>query len=398
MRRLKGYIVQVASTASLRQIAMNFELKVGDRRKRDHLEQAIKLARQCTPETLLSLLTEQEVKQVCDAAGIEPRGRKTALIERLLSNQPSSNAARPQETRIAPLKHSPSIQSKPGMTRAMNNKTDSQPSLGLPEPTAEVNVVEKCEFDPIKGYPMLNWRGKRPFTSTRYYPAQLKEAHGEEVDGWRNKIYWGDNLQVMSHLLRKFRGKIDLVYIDPPFDSKADYRKSIKIKKKEIISKNTAFEDKQYSDIWSNDEYLQFMYERLILIRELLSDDGAIYLHCDYRKAHELRCLLDEIFGKENFMNSIVWAFSTRSSIKTSWKRSHHDILFYKKSRNPVYNWNDEMVIEPLSEATIKKYRLEDDNGRYRLNGRFIKGSPIKGAKDVDSKWEKTNPSRIPSF
>ncbi len=277
----------------------------------------------------------------------------------------------------------------------MSKNTPAQESLQLATPDGTTTNVEKYEFEPIKGYPMLNWRGKRPFTSTQYYPAQLKEVHGEEVDGWRNKIFWGDNLQVMSHLLKEFRGKVDLIYIDPPFDSKADYRKKIQVKQRDVESSNTSFEEKQYSDIWNNDEYLQFMFERLILMRELLSEEGAIYLHCDYRKSHELRCLLDEVFGKDNFLNSIVWMFGTRSSIKTSWKRSHHDIHFYKKNKDPAYNWNDEMVIEPLSEATIKKYRLEDENGRYRLNGRFLKGSPVKGAKDVDPSWEKTHPELV---
>lgn len=256
--------------------------------------------------------------------------------------------------------------------------------------------IEHYEFEPIKGYPMLNWKGKRPFRSTQYFPAQLKEVYGQEdVSGWINKIFWGDNLQVMSHLLREFRGKVKLAYIDPPFDSKADYKRNIKLKSKSLTNDNTSFEEKQYSDMWANDEYLQFMYERLVLIRELLADDGAVYLHCDYRKAHQLRCILDEVFGEDNFMNSIVWQFSTRSSIKTSWKRTHHDILFYKKNKNPTYNWDDENVIEPLSESTIKKYRLEDENGKYRLNGRFITGSPIKGAKDVAPEWEETNPELV---
>lgn len=256
--------------------------------------------------------------------------------------------------------------------------------------------IEHYKFEPIKGYPMLNWQGKRPFRSTQYFPAQLKEVYGQEDDsGWINKIFWGDNLQVMSHLLKEFRGKVKLAYIDPPFDSKADYKRNIKLKSKSLTNDNTSFEEKQYSDMWANDEYLQFMYERLVLIRELLSDDGAIYLHCDYRKAHQLRCILDEVFGEDNFMNSIVWQFSTRSSIKTSWKRTHHDILFYKKSKNPTYNWDDENVLEPLSESTIKKYRLEDENGKYRLNGRFITGSPIKGAKDVGAQWEETNPELV---
>lgn len=72
---------------------------------------------------------------------------------------------------------------------------------------------------PIKGYPELHWTGKRPYTSTQYYPAQLKESYGERKDGWMNKIFWGDNLQVMSHLLKDYRGKVQLIYIDPPFDS-----------------------------------------------------------------------------------------------------------------------------------------------------------------------------------
>ena len=104
--------------------------------------------------------------------------------------------------------------------------SDGQESLDLDR--QQDGRVEEYKFEPIKGYPMLNWRGKRPFTATQFYPAQLKEVHGPEVDGWRNKIFWGDNLQVMSHLLKDFRGKVDLVYIDPPFDSKADYNRSIK--------------------------------------------------------------------------------------------------------------------------------------------------------------------------
>lgn len=247
----------------------------------------------------------------------------------------------------------------------------------------------------IEGYPELWWKGKVPFRSTQYYPAQLKESYGTDKDGWLNKIFWGDNLQVMSHLLKQFRGKIDLIYIDPPFDSKADYKKIIKIRGKEASSDSLAFEEKQYGDIWTNNKYLQFMYERLIIMRELLSDKGCIYLHCDYHQAHLLRCLMDEIFGADNHLNSLVWMYSTRSAIKSSWKRVHDDILFYKKNAMPTFNWDDDMVLEPLSEATIKKYRYEDENGRYRLNGRNLKGSPIRSAKDVDPKYEIEHPEWV---
>lgn len=188
--------------------------------------------------------------------------------------------------------------------------SDGQDRLDLGSERQE-GRVEEYKFEPIKGYPMLNWRGKRPFTSTQFYPAQLKEVHGPEVDGWRNKIFWGDNLQVMSHLLKEFRGSVDLIYIDPPFDSKADYKKNISLRGRSTESDHSAFEDKQYSDIWNNDSYLQFMYERVQLSKELLSKSGIMFLHCDWHKSHHLRSIMDEIFGTENFLNEIIWVRST---------------------------------------------------------------------------------------
>lgn len=154
----------------------------------------------------------------------------------------------------------------------------------------------------IKGFPELRWTGKRPYKQTQYYPAQLKERYGNpDANGWFNKIFWGDNLQVMSHLLKEYRGKIDLIYIDPPFDSKADYKKKIELKGKHAENDNNFFEQKQYGDIWNNDEYLQFMYERLILLRELLSDKGSIYVHLDNKRSFHLKLIMDEVFGSSNF-------------------------------------------------------------------------------------------------
>ena len=256
---------------------------------------------------------------------------------------------------------------------------------------------ETFAFDgmPIRGFPELRWTGKRPYKATQFFPAQRRESYGNPSSGWMNMLFWGDNLQVMSHLLREFRGAVKLAYIDPPFDSKEDYSKRISVRGSQANSDMSAFEEKQYSDMWTSDEFLQFMYERLLLIKELLAEGGVIYLHCDHRKSHHLRCLLDEVFGPNNFLNSLAWGFQTRSSNKSTWKRSHHTILLYKKGGNPTFNHGAEMVIEPLSESTIKKYKHEDEIGYYRLNGRFISGSPIKGAKDVDSKWEETHPELV---
>lgn len=256
--------------------------------------------------------------------------------------------------------------------------TPAQESLQLTTPEGGTTNVEKYEFEPIKGYPMLNWRGKRPFTSTQYYPAQLKEVHGEEVDGWRNKIFWGDNLQVMSHLLKEYRGRVDLIYIDPPFDSKADYKKRIELKGQEAKSNPSNFEEKQYGDIWTNDEYLQFMFERLVLMRELLSESGSIYLHCDWNKSHHLRCLLDEVFGPTNFRNELYWYYYNKmpDSRKGVFPRATDTILWYAKDKSKaVFTPLKEQRAQPVKQLVRKKVdgkminaRDEDGNVMYQMS------------------------------
>lgn len=224
--------------------------------------------------------------------------------------------------------------------------------------------LELFEFNKpvIKGYPELRWTGKRPYTSTQFYPTQLKETYGEpDANGWLNKIFWGDNLQVMSHLLKNYRGQIDLIYIDPPFDSKADYKKKIKLKGKEVTNDSNAFEEKQYGDIWTNDEYLQFMYERLILLRELLSDKGTIYVHCDDHRSHSLRCLLDEVFGPQCFRNDISWQKVTSAKSQSNFFANVKDsILVYTKTANYTFN---EIYLK--SEKDDSNYSLiEEQTGR----------------------------------
>ena len=261
---------------------------------------------------------------------------------------------------------------------------------------SEQITFEGFEFEKrptIKGYPELHWTGKRPYESTQYFPAQLRERYGEEKDGWINKLFWGDNLQVMSHMLKEYRGKIDLIYIDPPFDSKADYKRKIEIKGVgKAESDSTSFEEKQYGDIWTNDEYLQFMYERLILLRELLSDSGTIYLHCDWHKAGFLRCMMDEVFGSNNFIDEIVWGYEDIGSRAVKYfKRKHDTIFMYQKtaSEDRVFN----IMRKRLSESTIKRYQpYFDEDGKitYRKLKESNPGvfAKLKGIpEDLDSPW-----------
>jgi site-specific DNA-methyltransferase (adenine-specific)/adenine-specific DNA-methyltransferase len=204
----------------------------------------------------------------------------------------------------------------------------------------------------------------------------------------------------MAHLLREFRGQIRLIYIDPPFDSGADYRKRIKLRGTSVETDLGVLEERQYTDIWSNDLYLQYMYERLILMRELLAEDGSIYLHTDWHKSHLLRCLMDEIFGNggedgnaPGYKGELVWCYKTRQFSKHYWNRKHQCILFYTRGDKWTFNW--EMVLNEYSQATIKKYKYEDEKGKYRLSGRGITDSPIRSAKDVDPRWEIEHPEWV---
>lgn len=255
----------------------------------------------------------------------------------------------------------------------MNSPSAKSSQKSGANPHLERYDMNEFLFDkhaPIKGYPELRWAGKRPFTGTCYYPAQLKDSYGSPSDsGWMNHIYWGDNLQVMSHLLKEFRGKIDLIYIDPPFDSKAEYKKAIKLRGRSAESDTSTFEEKQYGDIWTNDEYLQFMYERLILCRELLSDTGSIHVHMDEKRSHYVKIILDEVFGSNNFRREIVWDIQVLSGYKTitnNWVRGHDIIFYYSKSSNRSFNKQK----QKHRQEYLNRFNKIDKTGRKYFDGR----------------------------
>lgn len=161
-------------------------------------------------------------------------------------------------------------------------------------------------------------------------------------DGWKNKLIWGDNNFVMSSLLEKFAGKIDLIYIDPPFATGADFTVDVKIGDEgdEIHKAHSIIEEKAYRDTWGQgiDSFLIMMYERLIIMRDLLSETGSIYIHCDYRTSSQLKIILDEIFTSDNFKNEIIWSYKTGGVSKNFFARKHDTLFFYSKSSR--YNFN----------------------------------------------------------
>lgn len=222
-----------------------------------------------------------------------------------------------------------------------------------------------------KGRPMLTWVGKRPLRQISVFPAQQAEVFdpiGEAGKRESGLLFHGDNKEVLAHLLANgYRGKVNLVYIDPPFDSGADYVRKVQLRGVGGAAKldgesYTLGEQIQYTDIWANDNYLQFMYERLLMLKELLADNGNLYLHSDPSKNHQLRCLMDEVFGVASFRNEIVWQRQTAHSDSKTFGFVHDTIYWYSKSPTDLLF---EKQYIPYSEEYLKShYSMQDENGR----------------------------------
>jgi DNA modification methylase len=224
-----------------------------------------------------------------------------------------------------------------------------------------------------KGRPMLHWVGKRPLDYVTAFPAQMVETFsptGEHSEA-QGLLFHGDNKDVLAWLLAHgYRGKVNLIYIDPPFDSGADYIRRVELRGLRSATKlsgdnHTLGEQIQYTDIWANDNYLQFIYERLLMIRELLAEDGSIYLHSDSHRTHHLRCLMDEVFGADNFRNDIVWKRFNYRADGLKFGTVHDTILFYTRSAD--YSFEKPYI--SFKPSYIRSHFRPDETGRlYRLD------------------------------
>jgi DNA modification methylase len=233
----------------------------------------------------------------------------------------------------------------------------------------------------------------------------LFDFRGRQLKGWTNKLIWGDNKLILSSLkngpLREEierQGGLKLIYIDPPFDVGADFSMDIEIGGDTFTKKPNILEEIAYRDTWGKgtDSFISMIYERLILMHDLLAEDGSIYVHCDPRVNSIIRVVLDEVFGrggdndKAGFRNEISWCYTGGRVPKVAYGRRHDTIYFYTKSANWIYDY--EAIMKSLNEEQKARYKYKDENGPYRLMGRFLKDSPIKGARDVAPEWETKHP------
>lgn len=187
---------------------------------------------------------------------------------------------------------------------------------------------------------------------TDWITATTRSDHlnANENTSWKNRLVYGDNLLAMAALLSgdeqnpSLRGKVDLIYIDPPFDSKADYRTKVTLSDAELEQRPTVIEQFAYSDTWSDGtaSYLEMITPRLILMRELLSETGSIYVHLDWHVGHYIKIILDELFGKENLRNEIIWCYHGPGSPgMRQFNRKHDAIYWYTKTKEWIFNDKD---------------------------------------------------------
>lgn len=184
----------------------------------------------------------------------------------------------------------------------------------------------------------------------------FERPSAEEQSGWRNKLIWGENKYIMSSLLPEFAGKINLIYIDPPFATGADFSINMKVGDEEWVKEASVIEEKAYRDTWGKglDSYLQIMYDRLVLMRELLANDGSIYVHLDWHVGHYAKLLMDEIFGKEDFQNEIIWYYPDKFATGGAKLDHNHDtLLHYSKTEEYIAS----KVMEPKEEPTRRALR-----------------------------------------
>lgn len=227
----------------------------------------------------------------------------------------------------------------------------------------------------------------------------LFKKQSKRLDDFRNRLIWGDNKLVMASLLAEFKGKVDLIYIDPPFDVGADFTMSLPIGEDEdtIEKDQSAIELVAYRDMWGKgtDSYIHLMYERFLVMRDLLSDKGSLYVHCDWRVNYHLRAILQEVFGDSGFLNEICWSyFAFKRKTARKFPQKHDNLLVFTKTRS--FTWHTQYC--PHSEEYLKRWKTDAKGRKYRDDVNPTKGGTriiyldeVEGD-IVDSVWDDIPP------
>ena len=376
---LKKTILDILSLNEIKAAVDAAGLEGVDRRSVRSMGAALARSRRVQPETLLTAMTKGQVQVVCERMGMDPKGLKSALIRRLLGDEATPEAENATQDQA----DAPSAASQPA-------PDPSPPSAKISVTKTELVWPGKYNEDgTLRETPRVNLPFQVIETVNESRASQVAKAPGTQAtlfdvyqgnegdtfeDGWRNKLIWGDNLLVMGSLMEKFAGKVDLIYIDPPFATGADFSFNAEVgdDRESLLKYQSIVEEKAYRDTWGQGRasWFSMMSDRLQLLRELLSEQGTLYVHLDWYTGHHMRPVLDEVFGEQNSLGEIIWSYGSPSGGRVSGSKlvKAHDIIycFAKRYGNHKY----EIAYLPYSEKYISDWFKYTDANRRRYRRR----------------------------
>ena len=346
---LKKTILDVMRRDDLKAAVDAAGLEQVDRRSVQSMRDALARSRRVQPEMLLTAMAEGRVKVVCERMGIDPTGRKHALIQRLIGSNPGPRADDASTQNCAgDLPAAPQTSARPVDAPAKISVTKTELVWpGKYNEDGTLREVPRVSL-PFQVIETVNEsRAMRIATAPGTQSTLFDVYQGDEgdtfEDGWRNKLIWGDNLLVMGSLLEKFAGKVDLIYIDPPFATGADFSFTATVGESEqsVNKEQSVIEEKVYRDTWGQgiSSYFSMLYPRLGVMKELLSPTGTMCVHIDYRLVHYVHSILCEVLGPSTFRNDVVWSYGGRGAkaVSGQFPRNHDVILVFARSEESKY-------------------------------------------------------------
>ena len=395
---LKKTILAVMSRDELKAAVDAAGLEGVGRVSKQPMRDALARSRKVQPEMLLTTMTEGQVKVVCERMGMDSKGRKNALIRRLLGDEPTLEAedrpARDQADDLSASRPAPDL--SPSPAKISVTKTELVwPGKYNEDSTLRETPRVSLPFQVIET--VNESRATRAATAPGTQGTLFDVYQGNEgdtfEDGWRNKLIWGDNLLVMGSLLEKFAGKVDLIYIDPPFDTGDDFSHKVLVGNDDSpMSRKqpSVVEEVAYRDTWGggHDSYLGMLTDRLQLLKLLLSERGSIFIHVDVHMGPYVKLIMDQLFGKDNFRNEIAWYYYNKmhDSRKKLLPRSFDQILYYVKNSKADFTYN---ALEELRDTPARQLKRVKQDGRM-VNARDSEGNVVyqqRLTRTVDAVW-----------
>jgi len=256
------------------------------------------------------------------------------------------------------------------------NKFERGERLPIEKPNLPFQVVETINRPRLKDLEGGLFDSSQIFPEDKYPDNYPKD--------WKNKLIWGDNKLIMSSLIKQgWAGKINLIYIDPPFFTGSDFTIRTNLGDEKIEKEPSIIEERAYKDTWSDGiaSYIKYMYERLLLMRELLAENGSIYVHLDWHVGHYVKVMMDEIFGYENFRNEIIFKRTPGHHLAAGLDVMTDSILFYTKSNNYVYNQQYQKLTE--KELDEKFPYIEKETGRRFTHQKLEQASNVYSKNEI---------------